>query len=278
MDHIEEDYVLAVVSAAQKKLEKSQKPLSEIELVRGIVHILKKNLGKDDNRHTSKIRFKKTVFGEVTKSDYWKDSVTMNSENKFVLSKDYTLVEIEGLENEFSYQGRNYEEAVSYTLRLLKKINEFKLEELCKEILKKLYNYDFEVTKKSGDMGVDVVGTRPDRNNPGKEEKMYIQVKRYSKTVGREYADKFIGAVGTFMVNNPKQFSKIDALFISTGTYPDSFKKQLEDNSKTGLCFEAWDGKQLSEHLIKSGMGVKYSVDLDFWEKMDPTLVPKIKK
>jgi hypothetical protein len=234
---MEENYILAVVSAAEQKIQISNKPLTEPELIRGIVHLLKKKVGKKDARHSSKIRFKKEIFGQVISSPHWKSTISQLEDKKFVLSSGYTHIDSPEIENEFSYRDKNFEEAQDFTLRLLKKINEFKLEELSKEIVKKLYNYDFEVTKKSGDMGVDVIGTRNDRDSPGKVEKMYIQVKRYFKTVGRDSADKFIGAVSTFMNNNHKQFSKTEALFITTGKYPDSFLKQLEDASKTGLCF-----------------------------------------
>ncbi len=62
---MDKEYFDLVTEAAIEKLSTVNRPLSENEFVRGLVALLKKKHGKDDTRHSSKVRFRKETFRQI---------------------------------------------------------------------------------------------------------------------------------------------------------------------------------------------------------------------
>ena len=145
----DKDYLNNIIEAAITKLNDAQKPLSELEITAGIVHRLKKKLGEDDRRHSSKGRFRKDSFKEVVNSSEWKKSISQLSDKKFIRKEDEPKYAKPELANQWTWANISYEEAIEFKLNNLKNINPFKLEELVSRLLKLIYpDYDFSPTKK----------------------------------------------------------------------------------------------------------------------------------
>jgi restriction endonuclease Mrr len=267
---MEEIYLKSIVEAAIKKLNDAQKPLSELEITAGIVHRLKMHLGEDDKRHSSKGRFRKDSFKDAVDTSEWKKSISQLSDKKFILKTDEEKYAKHELQEQWTWANISYEEAIEYKLNNLKKIDPFKLEELVSKLLKNIYpDFDFNVTRKTGDQGIDVIGIREIQVN--KKEAIYVQVKRFEKTVVREYADKFIGALNGLIKKH--SFSHLTGLFVTTGTYSSTFGPKLKEAQEKYVSYSWWDGVELSRQMLKNGLGVKYSLDVDFWKEIDSSAV-----
>jgi hypothetical protein len=267
------DYYKIVTITAVERLSQSKKPLSENEFTRGLVASLKKKHGKDDLRHSSKIRFRKEIFKYIVETPGWKNEIVQINNKKFALKSWVPDLPPSNTDPDFDWHNVPLEIAEEKVLKLLKKTNPFKLEELIAKMIERMYGYKAEVTRKTGDMGIDVICYKDDFTTEGKKQAMYIQVKGFEGTVGRDNADKFIGAVKEYY--KKEKWSKFDGLFITTGKFPPSFQTKLENSSETGINFFCWDGKKLVKNLIGLGWGINYSIDLNFWNDSDSTLIPK---
>jgi restriction endonuclease Mrr len=275
---MDKEYLSIVVDAAEQKLVKAGIPITDSQLIPGIVSILKKKLGKTDSRHSSKIRFKQTIFKTVISSSEWKEKIYQLKNGKFALKKDAHLHAIKTDDEKYNWHEIKQDDAVDYVLEILKEMNPYKFEELVEKVLKKSYEgYSFEVTSKSGDGGIDIIGKRDDVKNTDKLEIVFVQVKKFEGTVGRGNADSFIGASTTKLNELGGKTSKFDGLFVTTGVYPSSFDKALLAGSKVGVHFYSWDGVRLARKMIKHGIGVRYSIDLDFWTNIDSSRIYKAK-
>ena len=270
---MDEKYIKSVTETAIEKLTKKGSPMRESEFTRELVALLKKKYGKDDLRHSSKIRFRKDVFKFVVETSDWKSNIIKLNDKKFSLKIWYKDSNNSQDDSEYNWSDSDLETAVEKMLHTLKKIDPFKLEELVKKIVEKMWGYSCEVTRKTGDMGIDVVGYKKDDNFSEKKEAIYIQVKRFEGSVNRDYADKFVGAVKEFYIK--EKYAKFTGLFVTTGKFPDSFTEKLKNSSETGISFYCWDGKLLVKNLIQLGWGIKYSFDIDFWNNLDSTIIPK---
>ena len=277
---MDEKYRIAIINSAEEKLISAGKPLTELELIKGIVHRLKKCLGKDDRRHSAKGRFKRDSFKVVINTIEWEKTISQLENKKFVLTKDYKFHNDKlQIDIEWNWENEDKGTALNKMLSILNRIDPLKFEFLVRDVVKKSFpNVNFEVTVSTGDKGIDIFGTRQDPYYKERQEAICIQVKRYKGTVGRPEADKFIGAVSDLINDKNNKFSKFEGLFITSGKYPKSFNEKLIASSKTGVTFSCWDGTELAEKMIALGLGVKYSIDLNFWETIDPTIIPKIEK
>lgn len=99
---------------------------------------------------------------------------------------------------------------------------------------------------------------------------MLVQVKKFNGPVGREYANQFIGAVGDYLKGD---WSSFTGLFVTSGTFAKSFHEKLKRQEKTGVNYTCWDGLKLVRYILEHGIGIKYSVDSEFWNTLDPTLL-----
>lgn len=277
---MDKDYLNNIIEAAITKLKEAQKPLSDLEITAGIVHRLKKKLGEDDRRHSSKGRFRKDSFRDVVNSLEWKKNISQLSDKKFIRKEDEQKYAKPELEDRWTWANISYDKAIEFKLNNLKNIDPFKLEELVSKLLKFIYpEFDFSTTKKTGDNGIDVIGTRQVTTKT--KEAIYVQVKGFDGTVGRKYADEFIGALNGVIKN--KGYTRLTGLFITTGRYPLSFFEKLKEAQEKNIVYACWDGVELSRQMLKNGLGVKYSLDIDFWKEVDSTAVlesikPLVKK
>ncbi len=266
----DKEYLNKVIEAAISKLKDAKKPLSELEITSGIVGRLKKKIGQNDKRHSSKIRFRGVTFKEAIDTKEWTKSILQLSDKKYILKEEESIYSVKESSNQWDWCDVDYEKAIEYKLNNLKKVDPYKLEVLVSNLLEKIYSeFEFEVTKKSGDLGIDVKGHKIDSTN--KREAIYVQVKKFNKTVGREYADQFVGALNGSLKKN--RYSRLTGLFITTGRYPDSFIDKLRDSQDKSISFACWDGTELSRQMLKNGLGIKYSIDKDFWKNFDSTAV-----
>ena len=272
---MDEKYLKIVIETAIDRLESSDKPLSENEFTRGLVAYLKKKLGKDDIRHSSKVRFRKEIFKYVIETSDWKEKIVQINNKKYALKiwvKDLPATQTV---SDWDWSDIDLETAKEKVLNVLKKMDAYKFEHLIKDMIEEMYDYEAKVTQRSGDLGTDIIGYKDDPKQNDNKQVICAQVKRFKGTVGRGYADSFIGAV-----EFEENWSSVEGLFVTTGHYPDSFYEKLKRKSKEkGVYFHCWDGKQLVENLINLGWGVNYSIDLNFWNNLDSAIVPKeIKK
>jgi hypothetical protein len=190
----DKEYLNQVIDAGISKLKDAKKPLSELEITSGIVGRLKKKIGGEDKRHSSKVRFRIESFKDIKNTPEWKNSILQMSDKKFILTEEESIYSVKQSSNQWDWFDVDYETAIKYKLNNLKKVDPYKLEVLVSDLLKNIYSeFDFVVTKKSGDLGIDVKGHKIDSTN--KREAIYVQVKKFNKTVGREYADQFVGAL-----------------------------------------------------------------------------------
>lgn len=267
---MDNNYKKQIIQAAITKLTSSKKPLSDLEITAGIVHNLKKYLGESDKRHTDKNRFRKDSFKNIINDPEWKKNILQLSNKKYILKTDEKVYTKKSESDNWNWKNIGYEEALQFKLNNLKEINPFKLEELVCTLLAVINpEFKFEVTKKTGDHGVDVIGKKIISSN--RKEAIYVQVKRFNGTVSRDNADKFVGALSKEAEKHG--YSRIKGLFVTTGSYSTTFIEKLKGEHDKTIKYEHWDGKELSRQMLKNGIGVKYSIDIEFWKDIDSTAI-----
>ena len=136
-------------------------------------------------------------------------------------------------------------------LEILKKTTPTGFEHLCGRLLRE---YDFEsieVTKQSGDGGID--GTAILKLNPFVNMSVYFQCKKYSGTVPIGHVREFVGVLETEKIGVDK------GLFITTGTFTSSAHELEKKNSKLELI----DGDELVEMFEKVELGVTQRIVYD---------------
>ncbi|HKK63572.1 MAG TPA: hypothetical protein VJ951_13495 [Bacteroidales bacterium] len=165
----DQQYSKAIIECAKEKLETSGKPLSDAELLRGVIHLLKKKIGKDDKRHTSKSRFKKDYFKEIIDSSDWKKVIYQLPDKKFSVSKEDYESQSDVNDDDIDWSGTNYDQTVLQLKEMFLRIDEYRFEYLVKQVFERFYpDYSFRVTKASGDMGIDIIGETSDKHYPEK--------------------------------------------------------------------------------------------------------------
>jgi len=267
---MEKEYSDEIILAAISKLKDANKPLSDLEITKGIIHRLKKKLGDDDERHSSIVRFRKNSFKGIINSLEWKKNILQIDNKKFILKEDENIHAKQKSEVAWTWENKSYEEAINFKLNNLKNINPFKLEELVARLLKFIYpDFNFLVTKKTGDKGIDVLGIQ--EFSSSKKEAIYVQVKRFDGTVSRKDADGFIGALYGLIKKN--SYTHLTGLFITTGKYSSTFGPKLKDAQEKNISYLWWDGVELSRQMLKNGLGIKYSLDVDFWKEVDSSAI-----
>jgi len=271
---MDKEYFKIVIVTAIDKLNSSKKPLSESEFTRSLVALLKKKHGKNDTRHSSKIRFRKETFKFIIETQEWKDEIVLINNEKYALKSQLKDLPQVQTDSDWCWSEIHIEEAQQKTLNLLKKLDPFKFEELVKKLIEGYFiGFKAETTRKTGDMGIDVKAYKDSEIQKDKKQAMFAQAKCFKGTVTRDNADKFIGAVKEF--HNKENWETFYGLFVTTGTLPDSFKQKLTNSEEKGLVFICWDGQELVKKLFQLGWGIKYSIHIDFWENLDSNLIHK---
>jgi restriction system protein len=270
---MEEAYLKEIIQAANSKLITAGKSLTELELIPGILKRLKSKLGKKDLRHTSKVRFKKEYFKDVIDTKEWLSEIVQLSDKRYILKIDKDKYVSEKTEDLWHWSDLSYDDAIRFKLENLKNINPFKLEKLVSNILNKIYtDFTFNETRKTGDGGIDVIGVCKSENV---KEAVYVQVKKFKGTVSRDKANEFHGTIVD--LKRQKDFNKIIGLFITTGSFSSTFEDFLKKNEDECIKYLRWNGEELSRQMLKHGLGVRYSIDPDFWSEVDSTAVLRSK-
>ncbi len=273
---MEKEYLIEIIRAAKLKLLAARKPLSELELIAGIVSSLKKKVGKDDMRHSSKSRFKKDFFTEAIESKEWQEKIiqiSIKTNKRFILKAEVEKYAPEDKNDIWHWREIAYENAIQYKLQNLKNIDPYKLEKLVSYILNKIFSeFNFKETRKSGDGGIDVIGVSKKEDI---KEAVYVQVKRYSGTLSREKANEFHGTI--LDLKRQKKYKKITGFYITTGSFSAPFEEFLNKNEIESVKYSRWNGEELAKQMLKHGLGVKYSIDTSFWREVDSAAVLKSK-
>lgn len=131
----------------------------------------------------------------------------------------------------------------STLLKTLHKMQPAKFEVLIRELLDEMDFIDTEVTRISGDGGIDVRGTW--RIADGIQIKMAIQVKRWKANVQAPVVHAVRGSLS----------SSERGMIITTSDFSSGAKKEAEDPTKASTI-SLVNGEQLVKLLVKHGIGV----------------------
>ena len=142
---------------------------------------------------------------------------------------------------------------------ILQTMDPYGFERLTQRILRECGFSQVEVTKKSGDGGID--GTGKLRMNGLFSFNVAFQCKRYSGVVGAGEVRDFRGSLN----NNIEK-----GLLITTGTFSKSAKLEAADPGKR--LIDLMDGEELIDKIVEFSIGVRevkdYETDEEFFQKI----------
>lgn len=142
---------------------------------------------------------------------------------------------------------------------ILQTMDPYGFERLTQRILRECGFSQVEVTKKSGDGGID--GTGKLRMNGLFSFNVAFQCKRYSGVVGAGEVRDFRGSLN----NNVEK-----GLLITTGTFSKSAKLEAADPGKR--LIDLMDGEELIDKIVEFSIGVRevkdYEIDEEFFKKI----------
>ena len=145
---------------------------------------------------------------------------------------------------------------------ILCNINPYAFERLAQRLLRECGFSDVEVTKKSGDGGID--GTGKLRINGIFSFNVAFQCKRYKGNVGAAQIRDFRGSLGTNIEKG---------VLITTGTFTREAK--VEASSEGKRIIDLMDGEELINKLAEYGIGLtevkSYEVDEEFFNSLNDT-------
>lgn len=268
------DYFKIAKEVAVEILTKKGKTISEKIFIVALIASLKKKLGKLDKRHTSKSRFRSETFRVIIKTKDWRNDIIQINDGKFSLTSWLkTLPETE-VDSDYDWKNIGIEEAKFKTLNLLKKLDNYKFEELVKIVIEKNYpGFSAFTTSKTGDGGIDVKATMPSIMHEGKNIALFAQAKKFKGSVDSPHARTFIGSVNKFHIN--QKWEAFHALFVTTGKFTNGFIKDLKESDMTGVNFDYWDREKLTDKLFQYGLGMTFTINTEFWDDLDFKLIPK---
>ena len=152
---------------------------------------------------------------------------------------------------------KNWREQVS---EILHNLNPYAFEKLAQRLLRECGFSDVEVTKKSGDGGID--GTGKLRINGIFSFNVAFQCKRYKGQVGAPQIRDFRGSLGTNIEKG---------VLITTGTFTREAKEEASSEGKR--LIDLMDGEELINKLAEYGIGLNevksYEVDEDFFNTLN---------
>lgn len=144
-------------------------------------------------------------------------------------------------------------------LEILQTMDPYSFERLTQRILRECGFTQVEVTKKSGDGGID--GTGKLRINGLFSFNVAFQCKRYSGAVGAGVTRDFRGSLN----NNIEK-----GLLITTGTFSKAAKLEAVDPGKR--LIDLMDGEELIDKIVEYNIGVHevtdYEIDEEFFKKI----------
>ncbi|MEZ4528256.1 MAG: restriction endonuclease [Desulfobacterales bacterium] len=147
-------------------------------------------------------------------------------------------------------------------------MNPYDFEVLISTILNHMGYENIQVTKKSNDLGIDMVA---DLRNHMTKFTVAIQVKRQKANVGRPVLDQLRGALGYYQAEQ--------GIIIATGDFVKGCKEasELPGQPKIRLI----NGEQLLDYFFEYGIGIKtetlklQSIDEDFFDNFNKNLSDK---
>ena len=146
------------------------------------------------------------------------------------------------------------------TSEILHNLDPYAIEKLAQRLLRECGFSDVEVTKKSGDGGID--GTGKLRINGIFSFNVAFQCKRYKGQVGAPQIRDFRGSLGTNIEKG---------VLITTGTFTREAKEEASSEGKR--LIDLMDGEELINKLAEYGIGLNevksYEVDEEFFNTLN---------
>lgn len=141
-------------------------------------------------------------------------------------------------------------------LEELQKMNPYSFEEVPLKLLKKLGYGDYEITKRSGDGGIDGI---INEDKLGLD-KIYVQTKRYADNVivRERVLRDFLGAMDTNGVNK--------GIIVTTSDFDDQVKEAVQKSTKKVLLM---NGEELVKLMIENNIGVIETEQKPIIKKVD---------
>ena len=160
-------------------------------------------------------------------------------------------------DNEEQQEKRDWREKVS---EILHNLDPYAFEKLAQRLLRECGFSDVEVTKKSGDGGID--GTGKLRINGIFSFNVAFQWKRYKGQVGAPQIRDFRGSLGTNIEKG---------VLITTGAFTREAKEEASSEGKR--LIDLMDGEELINKLAEYGIGLNevksYEVDEEFFNTLN---------
>ena len=160
-------------------------------------------------------------------------------------------------DNEEQQEKRDWRERVS---EILHNLDPYAFEKLAQRLLRECGFSDVEVTKKSGDGGID--GTGKLRINGIFSFNVAFQCKRYKGQVGAPQIRDFRGSLGTNIEKG---------VLITTGAFTREAKEEASSEGKR--LIDLMDGEELINKLAEYGIGLNevksYEVDEEFFNTLN---------
>lgn len=227
--------------------------MTEIDYRLAWARTLLKNFGAIDNSARS-VWSISTNFTQILTIDgmevYKKKNINQISEPSSSVS------------NSLDIEDNTPEEIRSWRQRLhevLLKMNPYGFERLAQRLLRECGFSQVEITKKSGDGGIDGTGTL--KINGMVTFKIAFQCKRYQGSIGSPEIRDFRGSLTTDIEK---------AVFITTGTFSKSAIEEAEKAGKQQI--DLMDGEAFISKIAEFQIGVKevtdYLIDEDFFFNM----------
>ena len=193
------------------------------------------------------------------------DHVSGEEVSKYKNTSKQSYIKPFGIANEVvQEEGINHlpDEAKSWRQRvfdILTKMDPFAFERLIQRVLRESGFTDVEVTKRSGDGGIDGYGKL--KINGVISFNIAFQCKRYQGTVGAPEIRNFRGSL-------TKNIEK--GLFVTTGTFSSVAKEEAANIGKQQI--DLVDGEALLDMLAEYSIGLKevkdYEIDEEYFKRM----------
>ena len=143
---------------------------------------------------------------------------------------------------------------------ILQNMNPFAFEKLSQRLLRECGFTDVQVTKKSGDGGID--GTGKLKIKGIFSFNVAFQCKRYKNQVGAPEIRDFRGSLGTNIEKG---------VLITTSSFSRAAKEEASSEGKR--LIDLMDGEELINKLAEYGIGLKevksYEIDEDFFNSLE---------
>lgn len=253
-----------VVATIEELLNSSGTALGKKTLVIKSLAILRKNHKKDLVPHlNSKVEFQRYWFQPAIKSDVGIGKLLLLKGDKFDLKDRALLKTPEKLKS----IGMGVDEADKLVLKLIREMEFTRFEELVRVVIEERYKYHrvkgHPANREKNDGGLDFFGIKNDPDDHKRSQVFIAQAKQHKANIDSPQANAFKGAVDLALKD--QKFTKVMALFVSSTDFTAGFIKAMNAYSEPGRTYIFWNGKTFAEKIVGTGLGFRYSIDMDFW-------------